>query len=307
MADPVTQALDKFAARNDAESLGTYGIVVDLAGHPPIERRFRSDDRVNLYSVAKGFTALAIGWAISEGRISLDDLLLDAFPERRQTAAPGLEQVTLRHLLTMTSGSPMQWYAHQPVPSGDLLGDYLAQAPEHPAGEHFAYTDIGPYLAGRMLARATGADLRSYLTPRLFDPLAIHNPQWHTCPAGHPFAASDLFLSTEELSRCARVFRDRGRWHDQQLVPEGWIETISRITIPTASLPYGDYGIGVWGCPARIAGFDDVYRLHGAYGQFAIIASDRVAVTVTAHCDHDWDLLTALMETVVAPLYVPAQ
>ena len=101
------------AARDNDMEL--YGVHVYRRGAEPAERRLRSDDRVNLYSVSKTFTSVALGIAEAEGRLALDDPALAYFPEFAKSAAPGLDQVTLRHLLTMTSGSPHAWFASEPV------------------------------------------------------------------------------------------------------------------------------------------------------------------------------------------------
>lgn len=75
--------LDDFLHANDEGALGVYGIHVYRQGSAPIERRLRSDDRVNLYSVSKTFTSVALGLAEAEGRLTVDDRLLDHFPELR--------------------------------------------------------------------------------------------------------------------------------------------------------------------------------------------------------------------------------
>ncbi|MEU4692619.1 serine hydrolase domain-containing protein [Actinoplanes sp. NPDC023714] len=96
-----------------------YGIHVHRDGHEPLSRRFRSDDRVNLYSVAKTFTSVALGLAEADGRLTLDDPLLDHLPELRPLAADGFERVTLRHLVTMTSGTGHQWFADERIDAAD--------------------------------------------------------------------------------------------------------------------------------------------------------------------------------------------
>lgn len=118
--------LDDFIRTNNERDLGVYGIHVHREGEPPIERRLRSDDRVNLYSVAKTFTSVALGLAEAEGRLALDDRLLDHFPELRTVAADGVEEVTLRQLVTMTSGTSHRWFADERTDAADLLHEIVA-------------------------------------------------------------------------------------------------------------------------------------------------------------------------------------
>ena len=200
------------------------------------ERRVRSDDRVNLYSVAKTFTSVALGLAEAEGRLTLDDRLLDHFPELRATAADGVEDITLRHLVTMTSGTSHEWFADERIEAaGPARRDRRCAAGCRP-GTRFAYTGSGPYAIGRVIARVTGADVRSYLLPRLFAPLDLHNPAWHTCPRGFPFAESDLFLRTHELARFAQLLLQDGEWDGRQVLPAAYVRRMTTERVDTSAV-----------------------------------------------------------------------
>ena len=279
--------------------MGVYGIHLYREGSPPIERRVRSDDRVNLYSVAKTFTSVALGLAEAEGRLTLDDRLLDHFPELRATAADGVEDITLRHLVTMTSGTSHEWYADERINAADLLDEIVAAPLATPPGTCFSYTGSGPYAVGRVIARATGADVRSYLLPRLFTPLDLHNPAWHTCPRGFAFAESDLFLRTHELARFARLLLQDGQWDGHQLLPATYVRQMSVERVDTSTITHGKrftygYGLGVW------IDRSGMYRMDGRYGQYALVCPQaRATVTVTAHSERDVDLLDAIHELVV--------
>ena len=267
-----------------------YGVHIYRRGAEPVERRLRSDDRVDVRSVSKTFTSVALGIAEAEGRLALDDPALKYYPELAGSAAPGLDQVTLRHLLMMTSGSPHSWNSDDPVVVPDLAADFFATPLAHEPGTHFRYTDIGPYVAARALRAATGANVRDYLLPRLFTPLAIHNPQWHTCPLGHPVAESDLFLRTSELARFGRLLLDDGRHEGRQLVPAGYCARIAAEGVATVNDPEDQefrlaprYGLGAWCGPG-----DGTFSMLGRYGQFCIVSPPREAVvTITAHVEAD--------------------
>ncbi|MDI6097162.1 serine hydrolase [Actinoplanes sp. NEAU-A12] len=294
--------LADFVRADRDQNLGTYGIHVHREGHPPVEHRFRSDDRVNLYSVAKTFTGVALGLAEAEGRLSLDDRLLDHLPELRPLAVAGFADVTLRHLTTMTSGTGHRWFAHERIDAADLLHEIVAAPLVAAAGTRFAYTGSGPYAVGRVIARVTGADLRAYLLPRLFLPLGLHNPAWHTCPLGFPFAESDLFLRTGELARFARLLLQNGAWEGRQVIPADFVNRMVTEHVDSTGWTPGDrythgYGLGVW------LDSDGRYRMDGAYGQYAVISpAQRAAVTVTAHSERDGALLDAIHDLVLARL-----
>jgi CubicO group peptidase (beta-lactamase class C family) len=291
--------LDDFIRADRERGLGTYGVHLYREGSPPMERRVRSDDRVNLYSVAKTFTSVALGLAEAEGRLSLDDRLLDHLPDLRTMAADGVEEITLRHLVTMTSGTSHRWFADEPIHAADLLHEIVAAPLEAAPGTSFAYTGSGPYAIGRVIARATGADVRSFLLPRLFTPLDLHNPAWHACPLGFPFAESELFLRTHELARFAQLLLQDGQWQGRPLLPEAYVHRMTTKRVDTSTITYGQrwtygYGLGVW------LDRSGVYRMDGRYGQYAIISpQQRSVVTVTAHTERDDNLLDAVHELVL--------
>ncbi|MBW8761247.1 MAG: beta-lactamase family protein [Microbacterium sp.] len=265
-----TTVRDEIVAGIDAEHLGAYGLHV-LIGDHEAGHRWRSDDRENLYSVSKGVSALAAGIAIDEGLLSLDTPALDLVT----VPAPGsgVESVTLEHLLTMTSGIDFTWFGSQPVTSPDLAVEMLS-APTRGPGSIFQYSDASTYTAMRMLGAIVG-DVRDWLMPRLFEPLGIHNPQWHRCPRGWVVGGSGLELRTEELARIGRVLRDGGGG----LVSRGWVERMHSQWVPTgADGDSANYGLAVWQGPGR------TWRLDGLYGQYVIVDEEADAVvTITAH------------------------
>ena len=182
------------SAQNNGMEL--YGVHVYRRGEEPVERRLRSDDRENLWSVSKTFVSVALGIAEAEGRLALDDPALNYYPELKGTAARAWSRS--RSAICDDIGARIPGSPTKPVEVPDLAADFFATPLAHEPGSYFSYTGIGPYVAARALRAATGASVRDYLMPRVFGPLAIHNPQWHTCPLGHPVAESDLFLRTSD-------------------------------------------------------------------------------------------------------------
>ena len=237
--------LASFVTAVDAERLGAYGVHV-LVGDDEAGHRWRSDDRENLYSVSKGVCALAAGMAIGEGLVSLDTTIPELLPAMR--LGSGVEAVTLHHLLSMSSGIDFQWFADEPAPWPDLAQEMLRRPTRGP-GTVFQYSDASTYVAMRMLGAVVG-DVRDWLMPRLFDPLGIHNPQWHRCPLGWIVGGSGLELRTEELARVGRLLRDRGRWADKSLVDASWVDRMHGTWHETGGEPPFDrYGLAVWAGP----------------------------------------------------------
>lgn len=269
-----SSVLRDFVTTVDREGLGAYGVHV-LVGEEEAQHRWRSDDRVNLYSVSKGVSALAAGIAVDEGVLSLDTTVAEALPGLE--LGEGVDRVTLRHLLTMSSGIDFEWFGDQVVPWPDLAQEMLRRPTTGP-GASFLYSDASTYVAMRMLGAAVG-DVRDWLLPRLFGPLGIHNPQWARCPQGWIVGGTGLELRTEELARIGRLLRDRGEWAASRIVSAAWVDGMHDSWVGTGNVPPLDrYGLAVW------AGPGDTWRFDGRYGQYVVVDDARDAViTVTAH------------------------
>lgn len=274
-------ALERFTRAVDEERLGVYGVRIRV-GAESASHRWRSDDRENLYSVSKGVCAIAVGIAVEEGLVTLDTAVSELLPDI--PFGDGADRVSLRRLLTMTSGIDFPWFGHQPVPWPDLAAEMLSR----PAvGRRFQYSDASTYVAMRMLGALVG-DVRDWLMPRLFEPLEIDNPQWHRCPLGWIIGGTGLELRTEEVARIGDLLLDRGRRHDRRIVAPAWIDGMHSSWIDTGRpAPMDRYGLATWAGPGQ------AWRLEGRYGQFVVVHGDAV-VTITGHEETDEDRLSAL-------------
>lgn len=295
--------LHGFRLRTVERGLGTYGVHLFWEGRGSVEHRFRSDDRVNLYSASKTVTALAVGMAQSEGLVELEAPLL-TYLGAGAPHADGLEQITVRHLLQMTSGSPFTWFS----PGQDHVRDRAAAFLNTPLvaepGRHFEYSNGSTYMLGRIVEAVSGQDLRDFLVPRLFDPLGVDNPQWLRCPLGHSLGATGLHLRTSELARIGRLLLQGGAWDGAQLVPADFVAAMHTDVVPT-DRPDVDpeaaagYGYQAWRCTTSGA-----WRADGKYGQFSVVLpQQRAVVTITAH--HEGvaaDLLRAVWEEILPRL-----
>jgi CubicO group peptidase (beta-lactamase class C family) len=289
-------------------NLGIEGVHVAPREHPPVERRWAPDVRRDVFSASKTVTSMAIGIAVAEGLLDLGDSVL-TYLGQLACASAGVEQITIKHLLTMSSGITYRWddpdADHPDDPARDILSAPIETAP----GTRFAYRGANTYLLSRIIHACSGQDLRDYLVPRLFAPLRINNPQWLRCPRGYSLGAVGLHLRTGELARLARVLLDRGRWNGRSLVPADYVDAMITDTVSTdghvasgSSAPHPDnarYGRHVWMC-AR----DSAWRMDGIYGQFGIILPNHHAcVTVTAHYEGPTtDILDAIWCEIVPAL-----
>ncbi|MFE5777041.1 serine hydrolase domain-containing protein [Brachybacterium sp. NPDC056505] len=263
--------------------LGVRAAHLHREGHDDLEVRFVEDTSENVWSVSKTVTALAAGIAQKEGLIDLEDRLIDHLPTPAGGYGRGMELVRLRHLITMTSGNPITVFLdserEDPHLTDLLLRTPLVRAP----GERFEYSNGSIFLLGRTIAERSRSSLRDYLLPRLFEPLGIVNPQWHSDREGRTWGATGLHLRTREVARIGRLLLQRGAWEGEQLVPAEWIDAMHAESswVPTGEMEPENtrYGYGVWKCSVPGA-----WRADGAFGQFSIVLPDRRAVvTLTSH------------------------
>lgn len=303
------EELDEAVRALGGRGLSLHGVHVHRQGRAPVAGSWSIDVRRDVYSVSKTFTSLAVGLAEAEGRLGLEDTVCRHLPALARTAAEGAETITIRHLLTMTSGISWRWADPDADHPGDPAAAALAAPLAAEPGTSFAYRGVSTYLLSRVLHACTGEDLRDYLVPRLFVPLGIGNPQWSRCPLGFSLGAVGLQLRTEELARVGQVLLNRGRDERRQLVPAGYLAQMSADMVGTgqhratgASAPHPDnerYGLQVWGCSRAGA-----WRMDGIHGQLCVLLPEQGAcVTVTAsHPGPTSDVLDAVWERLLPTL-----
>jgi CubicO group peptidase (beta-lactamase class C family) len=165
-----------------------------------------SPDRVHLlYSLSKTFTVTALGFAIAEGLIGLDDAVVDAFPEfAAEITAPASRAIRVRHRAAMASGhdTEQMLVAFGTDPLEPVRG-FLLNPPENEPGTVFAYNQLCTYTIATMIQRASGQTLIEYLRPRLFDPLGIDAASWRAAPRIRDCARAGTPATTNATSICS--------------------------------------------------------------------------------------------------------
>ncbi|MFJ2505848.1 serine hydrolase domain-containing protein [Microbacterium sp. NPDC087592] len=263
---------DRIVEAVTASGFDAHGLHVRI-GADEAEHRWTPDVREDVHSVTKGVCVLAAAIAADEGAISFDMPVTVYLPDFE--LGEGVEQVTLRHLLTMSSGIDLPWSETLMTDWPDLAREFLRRPSR---GRAFQYSNASTYTAMTALSARVG-DVGDYLDARLFRPLGIDDVVWARSPNGRIEAGGGLALRTIEMARIGLLIRDRGRWQGMQLVSSGWIDAMHENGVVAGPNPgYDRYALAGWGGPGR------GWRLHGAHGQLLIFLDDAV-VTITA-ADH---------------------
>ncbi len=294
-------ALDRFWEAADVQRLGIDAVQVAVDHRPGGERRRIDDIRRDVFSVSKTVTSLAVGMLEGDGALSLDDPVLAHLPELADTASAGSERITVGHLLRMTAGNGYRWADDDADHPGDPARDFFAAPLVAEPGSTYHYAGVNTYVLGRVVQAISGLNLRDFLTPRLFSPLGIRNPQWLRCPLGYPLGAIGLQLRTSEITRISQLLLHEGTYGRHRLVPADYIARMTTDTTETGR-PEPDnrtYGLHVWLC-AR----DGAWRMDGIFGQFGIVLPRQHAcVSVTAHyLGPTTDILDSVWEYIVPAL-----
>lgn len=273
--------LKKFVEAVQQEGLKVHQVVVWQKGRVAAQHMFCEPKRQNIYSGTKSVTSAAVGLAVSEGLLSLDQPVAEFFrDELPKSPSSRLKALRLRDLLSMTTGYGRRYLMGDPGPGSpsryqleerDWVRYALSCPLEYPAGEHFCYQNIGPYLAGVMVQRAAGVPLADYLAPRLFEPLGILRPKWETCPLGYHFGAGGLEMDVFEFLRFGVLYLQQGRWQGKQLLPAEWIRETAVCRTGNPEKDCG-YGYLFW------VGKHGSYRADGKYAQLCIIWEETDAV-----------------------------
>lgn len=185
--------------------------------------------RSNIRSATKSIVALLVGMALRDGLISsLDQTLGDLLPEALTPEIdPVKRTISLRHLLTMTSGLASMESGLNALRmfSTPNWTDFMLRLPlVNKPGDRFLYNSANPHLIAAVLSRLSGESLLSYAKRNLFEPLGIRDVVWGAGPEGVTFGGGNLFLSVEDLHCIGQLCLHRGEWQGRQLVPAGWFD-----------------------------------------------------------------------------------
>ena len=254
-----------------------HGTVITEGWWAPYRREFNH----GMYSMSKSFTSTAIGFAVAEKRLTVNDKVTSFFPDDLpEEVSDRLQQMTVKHLLTMSDGQK-RGSTGKTIASDDWVKNFLSQPLVNEPGSMFSYNSGATYMLSAIVQKLTGQTLLEYLNPRLFEPLGISGMYWEKCPKGINVGGWGLHIRTEGLAHLGQLYLQKGMWNGKRLMYESWIEeaTAKQIQQPkNEKKPNPDweqgYGYQFWRCRHGL------YRGDGAFGQYAIVLPEQDAVIV---------------------------
>ena len=270
-----------------------HGHVISEGWWNPYSR----DVRHKLFSLSKSFTSMAIGLAVEEKLLKLDDKIPSFFPEHQSSSLDErFSRMTVRHLLTMSSGhKSCAMDLMEKDPDGDYLRGFFRSSPDFEPGSRFVYNSGATYMLSAIITKLTGQNLVDYLNPRLLHPLGIQNAFWDACPKGISLGGWGFYLATDEIAHFSQMLLQKGMWRGKQLVPAQYIEEASSFQIDNSMNENPDwklgYGFQFWRSQ------HNSYRADGAFGQYGIIMPEQdMIIAMTSGMSNMQAVLTLIWE-----------
>ena len=176
-----------------------------------------------MHSVTKSVLSILVGIAIDKGLLRLDQKLPELVAEAREgTIDPRTADITLRDLLTMSSGFGANEMVEVPgVWSSSLW--MIRRAVKHTPGTHFYYDDEGTNLIAVILRRAVGGNFAEFAKNELFAPLQIDRYYWAVDRDGNLPGYSGLLLTGRDMAKIGLLYLQQGRWRERQVVSEAYV------------------------------------------------------------------------------------
>jgi CubicO group peptidase (beta-lactamase class C family) len=290
-----------------------HGVVVARRGVLVYEQYFAGDDMRgstwigvvphdantlhNMESITKGVIALLVGIAFDRGLLkNLDAPIFSVLPEYGDLRTPDKDRVTLRHLLSMTSG--LDWperaisinnpgnIVRRGYSASDPYRFVLERSVEVMPGTAWNYNGGGVWLLGLVLRKVAEQPLDQFAKQALFEPLGIQDWEWARFPNGDPSTSGGLHLRPRDMAKLGELVLDGGAWHGRQIVAADWIKQMTAQQSPP-EFSFGSlrsYGYLWWQGRSSIANHDvDWVAALGRGGQrLFVVPSLSLVVAVTA-------------------------
>lgn len=236
---------------------------------------FKKEYRHTLYSVSKTFVAVAVGLAIDDGLLTVDDKLATFFPEYVSDSVDArLRDIRIKDMLTMQSGFKTEtWMRNK---QQHWIEYYLSRPLKADPGTNYSYDSIESYLLSAVVQKVTGKTVMELLNERIFHPMDITDAEWEQCPDGINVGGWGIYLSSHSQALFGQLLLQGGCWNGKQLISKQWIDEMMTVRVVRDA---NDYGYQIWLCE-----YPGAWRADGAFGQYIIIVPQKNMVVVLNQC-----------------------
>ncbi len=275
------------------------GIVVIKNNEVVIEEYFSTFWRRSIHDVrsaGKSITALLLGVAIEQGLVQdTEQEVYSFFPKGKYpNINEDLKQVTLRHLLDMSSGLDAD--TDRPSTIGhvgkwidrDEWKTYLLQVPlATDPGMRWVYADINALLVGGVIEETSGLSLREFARVQLFDPMGIEQFYWYTNGSNQTGAAGNLYLSTLDFAKLGTLITNEGKWGNRQLIAPDYINQLlsgQNIELPEENAFADTYGMMWYRSHREFGGkeYDYLFASGNGGNHLVVVPEEELVIALTS-------------------------
>ena len=244
----------------------------------------KSDENHRMYSQTKSYVGMAIGQLAAEGKLNLQDKIIDYFPEYLpENVHPYLAAQTIEHMLNMqTCFTDCPWFENH---GGDRVKYYFSMKPVRYPGTTYYYDSTGSFILGALVQKITGKTFLDYLKDIALRKIGFsESSKVLTCPGGFAGGDSALLCTSMDMLLFGRLLANKGEWNGEQLLDRKAVEE-------TTEVPYScggtggyifsgcGYGRQVWRT------YEDSFSFFGMHGQFMIYnPKSDITFVCTAGC-----------------------
>lgn len=230
---------------------------------------FHENFKHRMYSVSKSFVAVAIGFCEQEGLLSLDDPMVNYFPEYvNEHTDDALKLLTIREMLLMRTAFE---YAYDWFTSGtnDRTEVYFRKGSEKYPDTFFNYDSPGSYMLGVIVEKLTGKPFLEYLKDKILRRIGFSEDAYCIqAPGGHSFGDSGVMCTSEDLLKFARFVMNKGTWEGERYLNQKFLDDATDMSHSNDDFGFEShrmygYGYQIWGAPRNC------YAMIGMGGQFA--------------------------------------
>lgn len=243
------------------------------------------------HSLGKSYIGTAVGLAITDGYLSLNDRIVDIFADEIKQygihISDNMARLTIEHQLMMANGMSVH------AASGEnLLKNYLSTEVDHEPGHRFLYNTTGSCMLGAAVQKLVGKSVRQYVTEGIFDKIGLANDEleWMPFHGNGVHAAPGVATSTENNLRLGLLYLNYGEWEGKQLIDREWMKRATTRRIRTDVINNeshitdngAGYGYQLWICPES-----ETFKFSGGHGQDATMSRQNDLVIATHEAASD--------------------
>jgi len=241
-----------------------------------------------IWSDTKSITSTLVGIACDQGKIKLDNKVVDYFPGNKFKNMDALKKsITVRDLLTMRSG--LKWSnnitekgaVEDMLKAKSWVGFTMSQPMQTKPGTVFSYNTGNMEVVSAIISKTTGMSEEDFAKKYLFGPLGITKYKWPKNPDGYSIGGSGLAMRPRDMAKIGQLMLQNGSWNGKQIVSANWVKEATAAKVSSTYIPACSYGYNWWINPKI-----KMFFALGLYGQaIYVLPQQNMVVVFTANED----------------------